>query len=239
MRRMLGGIVVGLALSSAALWGEPMIDFSGAGFSGTISSAGLGSSVIGSGVLITSLDGIGVPQNAGNHTVTGTSPTGSGVLNFETGTITSVTYNASQYVYTFNGGGAFSITGNVPDAGINGNQTLLSGTFYDGTFTLTQFGSGYLAMFQGSGADTKNPDLLAYFGLPDTPFRFAGYSIAGSVFGDVGQNGAFYATAMSTDIVNTAAPEPSAILLLGSCLLLIGGLLRRKVNRERALKRAD
>lgn len=239
MRRMFRGIVMGLALSSAALWGEPMIDFSGAGFSGTISSAGLGNAVIGSGVLITSLDGIGVAQNAGSHAVTGTSPTGSGVLNFQTGAITSVTYNASQYVYTFSGGGAFSITGNVLDAGITGNQVLLSGSFYDGTFTITDMGSGYLAAFQGSGADAKNPDLLAYFGLPDTPFRFAGYSFAASLFGDVGRDGAFNATALSTDIVNTATPEPSAILLLGSCLLLIGGLLRRKMNRERALKQAD
>jgi opacity protein-like surface antigen len=130
MKKIFGSIVLGLALSSAALWGEPMIDFSGAGFSGTISSAGFGSAVAGSSV------------------------------------------------------------------------------FYDGTITDT--GSGYLAAFQGAGGDSKNPDLIAY-----------------------------NTTALSTDVVNTAAPEPSAILLLGSGLLLIGGLLRRKMNRQRAIKRAD
>jgi hypothetical protein len=239
LRKLLSVIVMGLALCSTALWGEPMIDFSGYGYSGTISSAGIGDTVTGTGILITALTGIGMPQNGGSHAVTGTSVTGSGVLSFDTGTITSVSQSGGQYVYTFSAGGTFSITGNVPDAGITGNQTLLSGSFYDGTFTITDQGSGYLTLFQGAGGDTKNPDLLVYFGLPETPFRFAGYSFAGALVGEVGTNGAFTATAMSTDIVNTAAPEPSAILLLGSCLLLIGGLLRRKMNRERALQQPD
>jgi len=212
-----------------------MIDFSGFGTGGTISSAGLGSAVIGGGILINNVNGIGVPVNDGVHQVTGSAPGSTGILSFQTGAITSVTNNGGLYQYTFDGGGSFTIQGNIPDAGIGGNPVLLSGSFYDGSFSIIDIGSGYLALFQGNGSDTKSPDLLSYFGLPDTPFRFAGYSFGAALTGEVGRNGSFSSSAISTDIVNTAAPEPSAILLLGSCLLVIGGLLRRKMNRERAL----
>ncbi len=233
MRKLLGVIVLGLALCCTALWGEPTIDFAGSGIGGTIGSAGLGNPVIGSGILIGNLTGFGVPVNQGSHTVTGTSPSGTGTLTFQTGNLTSVENYGSLYVYTFGSGGTFTIQGNVPDAGIGGNAVLMSGSFYDGSFTITDTGAGYLVAFQGGGGDATNADLLSYFGLPGTPFRFTGFSFATQLSGDVGANGAFGGTALSTDIVNTAAPEPSALLLLGSCLLVVGGLLRRKLNRER------
>ncbi len=233
MKRLFGGILMWLALSGVALWGEPMIDFSGYNSGGTISSGGLGTSVTGGGILIGGLNGVSVEQNGGSHAVS------SGILDFETGTITSVNVSGNQYTYNYNGGGSFTIRGNVPDAGITGNPVLVSGSFYDGSFTITDMGASYLIAFQGTGPNDQNGALLAYFGLPEVPYRFTGYSFAAQLNGDVGRNGSFSGTAMSTDIVNTATPEPSAILLLGSCLLLIGGLLRRKMNRERALHRAD
>jgi hypothetical protein len=224
MKRSLKLLIL-LTVAAVAALADPLIDFTG-GYGGTISSGGLGSAITGSNISISSLLALDVPQNSGQ--VLGVT---SGALSFTTGTLTSIVNNGGGfYTYNYSGGGTFTITGNVPGAGITGTPTLLTGSFYDGSFQIHQVGTAYVVSFTGNGVDTKNADLLTYFGVPTTTqFTFAGFSIGANFFGSPGANGSFSATAFSTDVANTATPEPSAILITGTCLLFVGGRLRKRL----------
>ena len=218
-----------MMFTALAALADPLIDFSG-GYGGTISSGGLGTTVTGLNIVITQLLALDVPQNAGlPMAVTG--PSGTGLLNFTTGNITSVTSNGSGgYTYTYGGGGTFTITGNVAAAGITTNPQLLNGSFYSGSFTVQNLSSSMsMVSFSAAGVDTKNAALLSYFGVTGTnQFTFAGFSIGANFSGTVGPSGAFSATAFSSDLANTATPEPSAILITGTCLLFVGGQFRKR-----------
>ncbi len=214
MRTMVVALILAVAFSGAAL-ANPIIDFGtgSLGAGGTISWAGGTAPLVGSGILIGVVAGVNTPSNAGGHTVT------SGTLNFSTGSFASF----SGGTYTFNGGGTFTITGGVPDALIANGTTLMSGSFTSATMS-----SGTVNLFLGNGTDTKDPTLVAFFGLtPGIPFMFSGFSITtGSV--PSGSASAFSTTAFSTDISNTALPEPGTITLLGTGLLALAGLVRRQ-----------
>jgi hypothetical protein len=211
-----------------------MIDLGGFGKGGTIGSVGgIGTATIqGTNIRINGVQGIGVPTNSDTpYTVTdGALPYG--LLNFTTGAIQSVTYDdgTKTYTYTYSGGGSITIVGDVPDAGISGGQTLLAGSFYDGSMTIHDTGAGYVVSFGGTGSDSKNPALLSFFGVPEVPFTFAGFSIAANLSGDVGANGSFSSTAFSTDIVNTTAPEPAVLATVGAALCGFAFVLRRRVR---------
>src|SRR5437870_1195529 len=99
-----------MMFTALAALADPLIDFSG-GYGGTMSSGGLGTAVTGLNIVITQLLALDVPQNAGlPMAVTG--PSGTGLLNFTTGNVTSVTSNGSGgYTYTYGGGGTFTING--------------------------------------------------------------------------------------------------------------------------------
>jgi hypothetical protein len=111
---------------------------------------------------------------------------------------------------------SIEIIGGVPALSIPNGTTLLSGSFSN--FALFD-GPWGIKGFLSEGPDTKNPDLLMAIGLsPDTPFRFFGFTIATSSGGEV----------FSADIANTAVPEPSTLLLLGSGLMTLGFVARQK-----------
>ncbi len=150
-----------VALAGTAMAANPVIDFSSAAGGGTVSYAGgPADPVIGSNIVIDTVFGQNTPANSTIHGVT------QGVLNFTSGPFVSFSNN----VYTFGAGGAasFTVTGAVPDAGIAGTM-LLTGQLEKVTVDVSQ---NTVFLFTGSGTDTKDPALVAYFGLTGDSFAF-------------------------------------------------------------------
>lgn len=136
---------------------------------------------------------------------------------------------------SFTGPGSFAITGGVstipggPGTLVPVGTTLLAGTF-TGT-PLAVFGPGPASFtFLGFGIDTKDPMLLALFGLaPATPFLFASTDIAlGTAVIVPGVS--FTGTIVNADVSNFAPvqiPEPAALGLMGLGLMLLTSMRRR------------
>ena len=216
MKRTLlfAGLMTLLAVPSFAV---VQIDFTnGSAGSGGIINV-VGTNVNGSGVLIGSMTVVGAGAFDGSYDTFGTGAgliNGSAVLNFNTATnfIEIIGGVCVQGNSTCNGGGGTAVAGGT---------TLLQGTFSSWTALNTGFFGGLLA---GQGPDVKSPLLLAALGLSTTTqFNYFAFNITGT---STGTGSPF--TAISTDILNTAVPEPASIVLFGTVLFGVTQLLRRR-----------
>jgi hypothetical protein len=221
-----------LLVPSAALAdGVSLLDFVVAPSTGaSISYDGVGGPLVGQGISIVSVQGLNTPLNSGVVV-----PIVGGLLNFTTGGLTGTTSNT----WSFGGGenSFISITGwsdvsCYPDCDnftsvSNTPPWLMFGAFGDAT--VMTFGS----TFKIAGAsfwDYKCWELLAFYGLGDYAFEplMGNFNISFNAAGT--PRGGFASTqVLSGDVVNTV-PEPGTLALLGTGLLSIAGLVRRKLT---------
>jgi PEP-CTERM motif len=201
MKKMLLLAVLALALPTAVFAGSG-VDYTNSG--GTLSGTNSGLSL--SGSVLVAVKGLN-----GGGLITGNNL---GSLEFSTGALTS---GSLQMGGTFAAGGSFTITGN----GTNGipNGTLFTGSFSSPvTWTLITLAngthnytlSGSLWGWTGSGSATQGVTVQLTINTGKGFF-----------------NGS---TNISSGDTNIVVPEPGSLSLLGTGLIGLAGVIRRKLK---------
>jgi hypothetical protein len=194
-----------LALPFAALAGSS-VDFTNSG--GTLSGTNSGLTLTGSTLI--------AANGLGGGLITGSNL---GTVSFSTGTLNGGTL---QMGGTFAAGGAFSITG-------NGTGGIPNGVIFNGSFTgpvtwtLITLGNG-----------THNYTLTGSL----TGTWYAGGTVNGATVQLTITTGHGFFTGQTTvssgDTNFTTVPEPGTLSLLGTGLIAVGGIVRRKVRTLRS-----
>ena len=212
-------VVIGLSTTCVA---SLQLTFDNAAVDGgTVSYDGVGGSLVGTGILFDRVKGVDTPANNGTIlNIVG------GVLSFATGPNTG----EGPFNWSFAGGGSFTLIGSAYNGAAIPANLIATGTLLSGSFTnalaVSAGGVGSALVVTSFGIDQKNVDLLAFYGVTDPNFTFANTEISGVITALA--NGGFTATVSEADIVNSAVPEATTLLIWGG---LAGMALLRSRQR--------
>jgi hypothetical protein len=225
MRRVIAWVALAVLLVQPVVAGaQPILKFDDpTGPGGTVSYSGTpADGIVGKNIQFQSILGIDTPKNPGVEI----SCVGC-LLNFQTGAVTQEGVPGGVGFLT-QPGVAITITGAIPAVGLPAGSNILSGTFTSPSIEAIGEGLDF-GLFLGSGVDTKNPALAAFFGLPPA-FQFANTAIQSDLT-FTPATGAFTGIVVNADLNNTSqivVPYPFTLLLLGAGLLG-AGLIRRRI----------